>query len=243
MPSPHHSDSRKPVYSERLGRALRFAADAFDQRMRKGTGAPYMTHLLSVTSLVMDWGGDEDQMIAAVLHDLLEDIPTAKILMTLNQHHIHCPPEHDTRAEDVLYALRFTFGTKAIDIVEALSDSRKADAKEPWANRKRRFISTIAASDYDTKLVCAADKTHNMRSLVRDFGLVGKDVFNRFGDTSVHDHLWYYRRVVMAIVHKVVVNGEASWIDELYAAHRKLEDVLGLMEANEVYSCAYEVTT
>jgi (p)ppGpp synthase/HD superfamily hydrolase len=163
-----------PLYSERLDDALAFVADAFRHRERKGSGVPYLTHLLQVMVLVGEHHGDEEQMVAALLHDYLEDVPGA--------------------SEEVL---RLRFGDRVVSIVLALSDST-VQPKPPWLERKRVFIERAARMSPDVKLVCAADKLHNARSILIDHELIGEEVFDRF-TASKEQTLWYYDSVHRAL--------------------------------------------
>ena len=185
------SDRPEPLYDARMGIALKLAADAFAHRVRKGSQVPYLTHLLGVAAIVMDYCGTEDQIIAAVLHDLLEDIEPDVILKCLAQYYAI-----PSTAEEVLRRL---FGYEPIGIVLALSDTTRPGEKEDWAKRKRAYLANLRLERESVKIVAAADKIHNMRSLVREYDFLGDEVFRRFGDTTVHDHLWYYSQVTAAI--------------------------------------------
>ncbi len=164
-------------YTPKLDEALALAADAFRTHIRKGSGVPYLTHLLQVMVTVGEHGGDEDQMIAAVLHDYLEDI-------------------EDADADD----LEARFGARVRTMVEALSDSTELP-KPPWKARKVAYLEHLRDEPADLKLVSAADKLHNARSIVRDLrGPVGADLWSRF--TAGKDgSLWYYAEVVEALGH------------------------------------------
>ena len=164
----------EPRYSKRLDRAIALAADAFRSKTRKGTGIPYLTHLLQVMVTVGEHGGTEDQLIAAVLHDYLEDIEDA--------------------SED---ELRREFGDAVAEIVVALSDAT-THPKPPWQERKERYIALVATKPAEVKLVSAADKLHNAQSLVRDFRTVGHDLWDRF-TASREQTLWYYREMITAL--------------------------------------------
>jgi (p)ppGpp synthase/HD superfamily hydrolase len=163
-----------PRYSPRLDQALALAADAFRHKVRKGSGVPYLTHLLQVMVYVGEHGGDEDQLIAAVLHDYLEDIEGA----TADQ-------------------LRERFGDRVARLVEAMSDST-THPKPPWEQRKQRYVDRLAGEPAELKLICCADKLHNARSIRRDAALVGTALWDRF--TASRDQtLWYYRSIVGAL--------------------------------------------
>lgn len=157
-----------PCYGERLDKALALVTDAFRYERRKGSGVPYLTHLMQVAVTVGEYGGDEEQMIAALLHDYLEDIPGAK-------------------AEQ----LREMFGDGVTEIVVALTDSN-THPKPPWKERKSAYLNHLATSPDRTRLVCAADKLHNARSMIRDHAKVGPTLWERF-TASREECLWYYQ--------------------------------------------------
>jgi GTP pyrophosphokinase len=161
-------------YSTRLDDAILLATDAFRYKVRKGSGIPYLTHLVQVMVYVAEHGGDEDQMIAAVLHDYLEDIPGAK-------------------ADDV----EARFGPRVRRMVEALSDAT-THPKPPWKERKLSYLEELRGEPAEVKLISAADKLHNARSIRRDFTTLGVDVFDRF-TASKEETLWYYQSVVIAL--------------------------------------------
>jgi (p)ppGpp synthase/HD superfamily hydrolase len=165
-----------PLYSVRLDEALAFAADAFRHKVRKGSNVPYLTHLLQVMVFVGENGGDEEQMIAAVLHDYLEDISGA--------------------SRDVVAA---RFGERVASMVEALSDSTTGAGPKPaWEPRKQRYLARLRDEPAAVKLISTADKLHNARSIRRDLRVVGVDLWKRF--TGTRDQtVWYYREVVLAL--------------------------------------------
>ena len=166
-----------PHYGPRLGEALKFAADQFAGRFRKGSEVPYLTHLLSVATIVMEHGGDEDQVVAAALHDYLEDIPGASAALLVER-----------------------FGASVAEIVRALSDATDAEHKEEWRPRKEKYLVHLREAPARVKLVSAADKLHNARSILDDHRRLGDAVFERF--TGRRDGtLWYYREVVRALGH------------------------------------------
>lgn len=162
------------AYSRRFDEAVAFAVDAFRDEFRKATGVPYISHLFSVTALVAEFGGDEDQMIAAMLHDWLEDIHGAT-------------PE----------VLRDRFGDRVTALVIALTDSNE-QPKPPWRERKERYLAHLCVAPDDVRLISAADKLHNCRMIRRDLAMHGPRVFQWFRGEQVGT-LWYYRSVVTAL--------------------------------------------
>jgi GTP pyrophosphokinase len=167
-------------YDTRLGDALHLAAESFAHVERKGSGIPYLSHLLAVTTIVMEHGGTPDQCIAAVLHDYIEDIDGAS------------PDELTAR-----------FGANVTQLVLALSDTTRdeldADGKKPpWEQRKQRYLAHLEHATPEVKLISAADKLHNASSIVRDRERIGDAIYERFTPTR-EQTLWYYRSVVDAL--------------------------------------------
>jgi GTP pyrophosphokinase len=165
------------MHTQRLDDAISFAIHEFRGRARKGTPVPYVTHLLSVMCLVSEYGGDEDQMIAAVLHDWLEDVPGAEPSL-----------------------LEARWGARVRRLVEALTDAT-THPKPPWRPRKEAYIAHLRDAPDEVKLISAADKLHNAGSIRRDLVLVGADVWSRFS-VPRDETLWYYRAVVEALQHR-----------------------------------------
>lgn len=161
-------------YSKRVDDALGFVAAAFRERARKGSGVPYLAHLLGVAALVAEHGGDEDQIIAALLHDYLEDIDGADASV-----------------------LEERYGKRVAAWVIGLSDATTRP-KPPWEERKRRYLEALRKEAAELKLISAADKLYNALSLVRDHRAVGEALWDRFS-ASREQTLWYYRAVTEAL--------------------------------------------
>lgn len=156
-----------------LAKALDFAAEAHQTQTRKGSNAPYISHLMGVSSLVIEHGGDEEQAIAALLHDVVED----------------CGAHYEGRVREV-------FGDRVAAIVLACTDGipDESGAKSPWRERKEAYLRHLEhdASD-DALLVSASDKLHNARAIVTD-AAIDRDVFSRF-TAGREGTLWYYSRL------------------------------------------------
>lgn len=158
---------------------VNYAALAHAKQVRKGTEIPYMAHLLGVSSLVIDHGGDEDQAIAGLLHDVVED----------------CGQEHEL-------LVRLRFGDRVANIVMACTDaSNESKGREmtpeqrvaDWRQRKEQYVAELGSKPRDALLVSCCDKLHNARAIVSDAeGLAGLDVFRRF-KAGLGGTLWYYR--------------------------------------------------
>jgi (p)ppGpp synthase/HD superfamily hydrolase len=154
--------SEPTVLTDRFDRALLYATHVHGGQTRKRTGVPYVAHLLAVTATVLEYGGDEDMAIAALLHDAPEDQGGA------------------ARLEDI----RNRFGGRVAAIVEALSDSLTApgEVRPGWEARKRHHLDQLQAAAADVLLVALADKVHNTRSVLRDLrrAEIGEAVWRRF---------------------------------------------------------------
>lgn len=162
------------AYSDRFDAAVALAVNDFRSTVRKGTSVAYVTHLFAVTCLVGEYGGDEDQLIAAMLHDWLEDIEGAD-------------PE----------VLEARFGPRVRRLVEGLSDSVE-HPKPPWRPRKEAYLAHLRGAPSDLKLISAADKLHNAQCIRRDFATVGTTVWSRF-TAGREGTLWYYQQVAEAL--------------------------------------------
>lgn len=162
-----------PSYGPRFESALTFACFCHYGQRRKGSGAPYVIHPLAVAAIVGQYGGDEDQAIAALLHDVLED----------------CDIAHDDIAE--------RYGEHVAAIVAACTDAT-ARPKPPWRGRKEAHIERVRHQPAEVKLVIAADKLHNAGSILRDRRRVGEKVWDRFS-ADKDDVLWYYRTMAAAL--------------------------------------------
>ncbi len=165
----------RPMFGPRFEAALVHATQLHFGQRRKGSGAPYIIHPLAVSSLVGQYGGDEDQAIAALLHDVMEDCGV-------------------TRAE-----LAQRHGERVARIVEACTDTTE-QPKPPWRQRKEAHVAKVAAEPAEIKLVLAADKLHNATSIAADLrkGSVGEQVWSRFR-ADRKSVLWYYHAMVDAL--------------------------------------------
>ncbi len=157
--------------------AVRFAGETHDDHLRKSTRIPYLSHLMSVSALVMEGGGDEDQWIAALLHDAVED-----------------------RGGTTMEAeIRARFGDRVANIVMGCSDGSDESTRDAsdWTSRKRRYIAHVADAGPDVWLVSCADKLHNARCILADYRTHGMALWDRFNGTP-EQTIWYYRSLVEA---------------------------------------------
>lgn len=181
--------------STRFEEALVFAARLHATQTRKGTSTPYISHLLAVTALVLEHGGEEDEAIAGLLHDSIEDQGGAA-----------------TREE-----IRRRFGEKVVEIVDGCTDT-DVFPKPPWRKRKEAYIRHISEAPPAVRLVAAADKLHNARAVLEDYRIVGEALWKRFNGGK-EGTLWYYRAAVDALREA----GTTPLIEELDRVVSKIE--------------------
>lgn len=191
------------MWTQRLGEAFAFAAELHQAQRRKGSRIPYVAHLLGVASLVLEHGGDEDQTIAALLHDALEDQG----------------PGYPGGPAALRAAIQARFGAPVLAIVVACTDA-EVHPKPPWRARKEAYLAHLAQSPAAVLRVSAADKLHNARALVTDYRSQGEVLWARF-NADREQVLWYYRALLDTL-------GRAGAPAALVA---ELEHTLGALEA------------
>jgi GTP pyrophosphokinase len=179
-----------------LDEALRLHAD----QRRKGTSIPYAAHLLSTAALVMQFGGSEDQAIAALLHDAVED----------------------AGGRPTLERLRAAFGDVVAGIVEGCTDAFD-DPKPPWRIRKEAYIAQLPGKDPATLLVSACDKLDNARAIAIDLRRRGVGTLERFAGGT--DTVWYYRAITEALRDAGRGTSVEAVVAELELVVRDIEDV------------------
>ncbi len=165
------------MLGERFDQALVLASQLHRTQVRKESNVPYVAHLLAVAALAIEHGADEDQAIAALLHDAVEDqggLPTAE-------------------------RIRLQFGPRTTELVLALTDATVLP-KPPWRARKQAYLLHLQDAHRDVLLLSACDKVHNARAIVEDHASVGSALWTRFSGGR-DGTLWYYRELA-AIFHR-----------------------------------------
>ena len=159
------------MLSERLSQALALAIEAHNGQFRKETTIPYIAHPMAVASIALEYGADEDQAMAALLHDAVED-----------------------GGAKYAEVIRSKFGDRVADIVNGCTDGVPDNngIKPPWKQRKESYIAHLKSAPDDVLLVSGSDKLHNARAIVSDLQNMGVRVFDRFS-SSKEQTLWYYQ--------------------------------------------------
>jgi (p)ppGpp synthase/HD superfamily hydrolase len=190
---------KQPLLGPLFEEALCFAGNLHAMQTRKGSGAPYISHLLSVTALVLQDGGDEVEAIAALLHDAVEDQGGKK----------------------TLEEIRIRFGDEVAEIVLECSDSITAP-KPPWKERKIRYTERLKGASEKTLRISLADKLHNARSINRDIRSNGDEIWEKFNGGK-QGTLWYYGELVK--VFQSLCSG--YMVDELVRVVTEIERLAG----------------
>jgi (p)ppGpp synthase/HD superfamily hydrolase len=163
------------ILSARFSDALTYATDLHANQQRKISGAPYVGHLLSVASIVLQFGGNEDEAIGGLLHDAVED------------------QGGQAAADDI----RRRFGDRVAELAVACSDTM-VTPKPPWRQRKEAHVAHMRRADESVRLIVAADKLDNARSILADYRLHGEALWQHFRGAR-EGTLWYYRAMIEAL--------------------------------------------
>ncbi len=190
--------------SQQFTDALTFATELHANQTRKGNGVPYIAHLLAVSSIALEYGANEEEAIAALLHDAIEDQGGAA-----------------TREE-----IRRRFGDTITEIVDGCTDA-DTTPKPPWRQRKEAYIAHIYTASASVRLVSAADKLHNSWSILKDYRILGDNLWQRFHGGK-EGTLWYYRSLIEAFR----TQGSMPIINELDRVVSELELLAGVADKN-----------
>ena len=170
--------------TEKFNKALSYAEKLHREQKRKGTNIPYISHLMIVSAIVLEYGGTEEEAIAALLHDAIED----------------------QGGETTFKNIRSQFGKNIASIVLECSDTWESP-KPPWLARKEHFIKSLKEKNSSSLLVSLADKTHNAEAILSDYLDVGEEVWLRFNGGK-EGTLWYYSE--LSISFNKLLNGKLS---------------------------------
>jgi (p)ppGpp synthase/HD superfamily hydrolase len=167
--------------TDRFASAMTYAHVVHQGQRRKGTRIPYIAHVLGVAAIAMEYGADEDEAIGALLHDAAED----------------------GGGEATLAEIRARYGDAVADIVLGCSDSLVEDPEDklPWRDRKENYLAHLENASQSVCLVSAADKLHNVRSIIRDYREHGDDIWERFQGRR-DNTLWYYETVADTLMRR-----------------------------------------
>ena len=185
--------------------ACALASALHTKQLRKLTSIPYVAHLMSVAALVLEHGGAEDEAIAALLHDAIED-------------------QGGPGARDMI---RLRSGDAVVEIVDGCTDAETIP-KPPWKERKEAYIAHLATASPSVRLVSAAGKLHNARAILFDYRNLKDDLWGRF-NVGGAETLWYYR----ALVDAFQTVESTSLVEELARTAEELERLVTFQSSAE----------
>lgn len=205
-----HKPLERPLVtlSNRFVEAFSLAASLHTSQVRKATEIPYISHLMAVCALVLEHGGDEDEAIAALLHDALEDQADS----------------HPGGAAGLRKTIDEHFGVKVTAIVNGCTDTDVHPKPTPWHARKKAYISRLATATPPVLRVSAADKLHNARCILSDYRQLGEKVWNRFHADRTKI-LWYYQALVTAYQKTQVPASLLAELEYTVAEIKRLADL------------------
>jgi GTP pyrophosphokinase len=184
--------------TDRFTDALVYAAQLHQAQVRKLSGTPYVAHLLRVAGIVLEHGADEDEAIAALLHDAVED----------------------QGGEAAREGIRRQFGPRVAEIVDGCSDTDQTP-KPPWRERKTAYLARLTQASTSVRLVSAADKLDNARSLIESYHAQGESIWEFFRGGR-EGTLWYFHSVVEVLKRA----GSNRLVEELDRAVTELDRVV-----------------
>ncbi len=189
------TNTKNGPLTKRFEEAFCLACHLHATQKRKGTEIPYIAHLMSVAALVIEDGGDEDEAIAGLLHDAVED----------------------QGGKEMLEEIRRRFGDRVAGIVHGCTDAETIP-KPPWLERKKRYVDHICTAPPEVRRVSSADKLHNARAILGDYRHEGERLWKRFSGGR-DGTLWYYRALVQAFQ----AAGSSPMVEELDRVVTELE--------------------
>ncbi len=197
------NNEERKVFHPKFEEALSFVSRLHAEQVRKGTDIPYVSHLIGVAGLVLEHGGNQDEAIAALLHDAIEDQG----------------PGYPGGPNSLGKEIRIRFGKRVLEIVEGCTDA-ETSPKPPWRERKEKYIAHVAKASPSVGLVSCADKLHNARAILTDLRIMGDALWPRFNGGK-EGTLWYYRALATAFEEA----GDTPLVDEFARVVSEIEEL------------------
>jgi (p)ppGpp synthase/HD superfamily hydrolase len=202
-----HEGGQKSLLTERFEDAFIFATRLHARQLRKNSQVPYISHLMGVASLVLEDGGDEDEAIAALLHDAVEDQGGLRILKEIRER----------------------YGERVAEIVMAVTDSYEKP-KPPWRERKKAYIASLRGAEPSGIRVSLADKVYNARATLMDIRREGESGWSRFTGGK-EGTLWYYNELIKVFQ----ARSSSRLLEEFTNVVRELERISGGCNGDREY--------
>jgi (p)ppGpp synthase/HD superfamily hydrolase len=164
------------MYTYKVEQAIKAASILHQDQLRKGVvPLPYVTHLISVMLILRDYTTDENTLVAALLHDTLEDTDYTK----------------EELVED--------FGIEVAKLVETVTEQRHTgDRKLPWLEVKKEYAKQLRRGTKEAVMIAAADKTHNFRTIIDEY-YTNHDRFLQDFGPDINARMEAYQHIANAI--------------------------------------------
>ena len=208
------NNEERKVFHPKFEEALSFVSRLHAEQVRKETDIPYISHLIGVAGLVLEHGGNQDEAIAALLHDAIEDHG----------------PGYSGGPNSLRKEIRIRFGKRVLEIVEGCTDA-ETSPKPPWRERKEKYIAHVAKASHPypsevlqelyLSLAYCADKIHNARAILTDLRIMGDALWPRFNGGK-EGTLWYYRALATAFEEA----GDTPLVDEFARVVSEIEELI-----------------
>ncbi len=194
-------------YSLKIDRALRLAARLHNGQERKDDArTPYIVHPFAVMLILTKYSNDEDVFIAALLHDILEDVKLPY--------------------QEKVDLIEKEFGHRVLEIVQSVSEEKdplqKTNEKSTWLDRKTKYIERLKSETNEALFISAADKIHNLRSMIADYQTDGSKIWGKF-NSSPNQMVWFYEEVAKVVSEKI---GDSEIANDLDFEVKKLKQLL-----------------
>ena len=186
------------MYTSCIQKAINKAADLHRGQIRKGDGLPYIVHPFSVAWILSNYTNDEDIIVAGLLHDVLEDVEGYKY-------------------ED----LKKDFGEKIANIVREVSEEGENLGSKNWEERKQKYLSHLENASFEALMICAADKIHNLISLIEAYNKQGKKVFGNF-NAPVEKKMDFYGKVLEILKRRL----DNEIVEEFLQLYKKAKRII-----------------
>ena len=190
--------NRNKMYTFLIQEAINKAAELHRGQVRKGGGLPYIVHPFSAAMILLDYTNDDNIIAAGLLHDVLEDV-------------------EDYNFKD----LKRDFGEKIATIVKEGSQEGQDLGKENWRERKESYLRHLGNASHEAMMVCAADKIHNLISLIEAYKKRGKEVFKKF-NAPINEKMEFYGKVLEILQRRL----DNKIVQEFSSVYQKAENIL-----------------
>jgi (p)ppGpp synthase/HD superfamily hydrolase len=198
------TNGKRLPLTQRLREAINIACRLHLNQVRKADeGLPYISHPFSVAWILSSYTDDEDTVISGLLHDILEDVP------------------------GYYYSnLQKDFGTEVADIVREMSEDKDPNVASndvaTWVYRKEKYLEGLQRHSEKALMVCAADKIHNLQSMIESHQKQGDSMWDKF-NAPADRRIWFYEEILKILQRRLHNDIVGDYEKEL----QRMKDCLG----------------